>query len=250
MIVADVQVSAQFTPSRMERRRAVSIPTIILADSVKDPQAELWFAEPASFTAFPMDALLPEPDSPAADSLRSAVAPFLDSAPDELVRQQFIANVASGQQLLGVLREVGTVHCSIGLHRDDMGETGMSNGQPLLSFFTISWRDTAVAPRGVTAARAVTSRDGHTRVEFLELPCGPATLSETTLTPPAESGLPQQPLLQIHAHLPHPDCKRMAVLVVSTTVLARRAEYRGILQQIAETVSFENPLDSGTSEDR
>lgn len=222
--------------------------TIILDDSVKDPEAELWFAEPAGFTALPLDTLLPEPGSLAAENLRAVVAPFLDSAPNELVRQQFIANVASGQQLLGALREFGTVHCSIGLHRDDVDETGTSSGQPLFSYFTISWCDTAVAPRGVTAARAVTSADGHTGIEFLELPCGPATLSETTLTPPAESGLPQQPLLQIHAHLPHPDCKRMAVLTVSTTAVARRAEYRGILQQIAETVSFENPLDSGTSE--
>lgn len=218
----------------------------VLHNSVNDPQAELWFAELAGFTALPFEAFLSAPGSPAADSLRVAIAPFLDSAPNDLVRQQFIANVASGQQLLGALREIGTVHCSIGLHRDDVGETGASGNHPLLSFFTISWRDTAVAPRGVTAARAVTSTDGHTGIEFLELPCGPATISETTLKPSIESGLPQQPLIQIHAHLPHPDCKRLAVLTVSTTAVARRAEYRAILQQIAETVSFENPLDSGT----
>ncbi|MEH0418837.1 hypothetical protein [Streptomyces sp. B21-083] len=214
----------------------------VLHDSVNDPKAELWFAEPAGFTALPFEVFLSEPGSPAADDLHAAVAPFLDSAPDELLRQQFIANVASGQQLLGTLREFGTVHCSIGLHRDDVDETGANSSQPLLSFFTIAWRDTAVAPRGVTAARAVTSADGHTGIEFLELPCGPATLSESTLTPSAESGLQQQPLIQIHAHLPHPDCKRLAVLTVSTTAVARRAEYRGIIQQIAETVSFENPL--------
>ncbi|MDX3456962.1 hypothetical protein PV396_34280 [Streptomyces sp. ME02-8801-2C] len=225
-------------------------PAFVLHDSVNDPQAELWFAQPAGFTDLPFKVFLSEPGSPAADNLRAAVAPFLDSAPNELVRQQFIANVASGQQLLGALHEVGTVHCSIGLHRDDVDDAGANIGQPLLSFFTISWRDTAVSPRGVTAARAVTSAVGHTRIEFLELPCGPATLSESTLSPPAESGLSQQPLLQVHAHLPHPDCKRMAVLTVSTTAVARRAEYRGILQQIAETVSFENPLDFVTSEDR
>lgn len=225
-------------------------PAFVLHDSVNDPQAELWFAEPAGFTALPFEAFLSEPGSSAADNLRVAVAPILDSAPNELVRQQFIANVASGQQLLGTLREIGTVHCSVGLHRDDVDSRGVSTGQPLLSFFTISWRDTAVAPRGVTAARAVTTADGHTGVEFLELPCGPATLSETTLIPSVESGLPQQPLLQIHAHLPHPDCKRMAVAVLSTTAVARKAEFRAILQQIAETVSFENPLDSITSAER
>ncbi|MDQ1028866.1 hypothetical protein QF035_006448 [Streptomyces umbrinus] len=225
-------------------------PTFILHDSVKDPDAELWFFEPAGFTALPLDALLPEPGSPAADELRTVAAPFLDAAPNELVRQQFIAHFASGQQLLGALRVVGTVHCSIGVHRDDVGESSVSNGQPLLSFFTLSWRDTAMAPRGVTAARAVSAAEGHTHIEYLELPCGPATFSESVRTPSADSGLPQLPLLQVHAHLPHPDCKRLVVLTLSTTAVARRDQYRAILQQIAETVSFENPLEAGTSEAR
>ncbi|MEU9877251.1 hypothetical protein [Streptomyces phaeochromogenes] len=225
-------------------------PTFILHDSVKDPDAELWFFEPAGFTALPLDALLPEPGSPAADELRTVAAPFLDAAPNELVRQQFIAHFASGQQLLGALREVGTVHCSIGVHRDDVGEASASKGQPLLSFFTLSWRDTAMAPRGVTAARAVSAAEGHTHIEYLELPCGPATFSESVRTPSADSGLPQLPLLQVHAHLPHSDCKRLVVLTLSTTAVARRDQYRAILQQIAETVSFDNPLEAGTSEAR
>ena len=225
-------------------------PTFILHDSVKDPDAELWFFEPAGFTALPFDALLPAPGSPAADELRTVAAPFLEAAPNELVRQEFIAHFASGQQLLGALREVGTVHCSIGLHRDDVGGSSMSNGQPLLSFFTLSWRDTAVAPRGVTAARVVSAGEGHTHIDYLELPCGPATFSETVRTPSADSGLPPLPLLQVHAHLPHPDCKRLVVLTLSTTAVARRDQYRAILQQIAETVSFDNPLDAGSSEAR
>ncbi|MEU9899764.1 hypothetical protein ACIBCS_08450 [Streptomyces phaeochromogenes] len=221
-------------------------PTFILHDSVNDPDAELWFVEPAGFTALPLGALLPEPGSQAAEELRSAAAPLLAAAPDEMARQQFIAHFASGQQLLGTLREVGTVHCSIGMHRDDVKEPGTSDGQPLLSLFTLSWRDTVVAPRGVTAARAVTAGEGHVHVEYLELPCGPATISETVSTPSADSGLPQQPLLQVRAHLPHPDCKRLVVLVLSTTAVARREEYRAILHQLAETVSFDDPIGTGT----
>ncbi|AVH58461.1 MULTISPECIES: hypothetical protein [Streptomyces] len=225
----------------------MSAPTFLLDDSVNDPEAELWFAEPAGFTALPLDALLPEPGSPAADQLRTAVAPFLDAAADEMARQQFIAQFASAQQLMSALREVGTVHCSIGLHRDDVDESGASGGQPLLSFFTVSWRETAVAPRGVTAARAVTGTEGHTHTEYRELPCGPATFSETVRTPSADSGLPTAPLLQVYAYLPHPDCKRLALLTLSTTAMARRAEYRTILRQIADTVSFDNPLDADSS---
>lgn len=37
---------------------------------------------------------------------------------------------------------------------------------------------------------------------------------------------------------------------MNTTAVARRAEYRVILRQIVETVSFENPLEFGTSAER
>ncbi|MFE9686116.1 hypothetical protein [Streptomyces sp. NPDC006285] len=217
-------------------------PTFILHDSVEDAEAELWYLEPAGFTALPLDALLPEPGSQAADQLRIAVAPLLDAAPNETVRQQFIAHFASGQQLLGTLREAGTVHCSVGLHRDDVNESGLRNGPPLISFFTISWRDTAVAPRGVTAARAVSGAENHTRIEYLELPCGPAACSETVRVPSAATGLPQDPLVQIHGYIPHPDCKRLVVLTLSTTAVVHRGHYRAILRQIAESVSFDNPF--------
>lgn len=227
-------------------------PVFILDNSVEDPEAEVWFAEPSGFTAIPIAGLLPEPGSPAAEELRALVAPFLGSAPNEMAREQFVTQFALGQKLLGALREVGTVHCSIGVHRDDLDETGATNGRPLLSLFTLSWRDTGVAPRGVIAARAVAGGESRSNIEYLELPCGPATFSEIERLPATGSGLPQLPLLQIHAHLPHPDCKRLAVLTLSTTAVARREQYRAVLQQIAETVSFDNPLDAGvgTSETR
>lgn len=226
-------------------------PRFTVADSAKDPQADIWFAEPAAFTPLPLDFLLAAPDSPAADELRRAFAPFLEAAPDEATRQWFVAQVAEGQQMLATLSEIGTVHCSIGLHRDDIDDSGSGGkGQPLFSFLTLSWRDTAVASRAATAARAVASAEGHTHIECLELPCGPATFSETVRTPSADSGLPSQTLLQIHAYLPHLDCKRLVVLTLSTTAVARREEYRAILQQLAETVSFDNPLESGPSEVR
>ncbi|MFI6489333.1 hypothetical protein [Streptomyces sp. NPDC050564] len=221
-----------------------------VADSAKDPEAEIWFAEPTGFTALPMESLLAPPGSSAADELRIALAPLTDVAPDEAMRQQFVAQLAAGRQLLGALCEVGTAHCSIGLHRDDVDDTGSGGSQPLLSLFTLSWRDTTVAARAVIAARAVTGAEGHTRIEYAELPCGPATFSETLRTPVADRGLPQMPLLQIHAHLPNPDCRRLVVLTLSTTAVARREQYRAILQQIAETVSFDHPLEPGTSEAR
>ncbi|MFC8346440.1 hypothetical protein [Streptomyces sp. NPDC057280] len=221
----------------------MTAPAILLHESLNDPLAELWFAEPVGFTALPLDALLPAPDSAAVDGLRAATAPLLDSAPDDLARQQFIAHIATGQRMLAALRDVGMVHCAIGLHRDDVQEADVGGRLLLLSFFTISWCESNVAPRGVTAARAVTSAEGHTDVEFLELPCGPAALSERMVRPSDAAGLVPQSLLQIHAHVPHPDCRRLAVLTLSTTAVARRSEYRVILRQIAETVRFERPVE-------
>lgn len=215
---------------------------LIVDESVDDPHAELWFAEPAGFTPLPLDVLLAEPGTPRADALRTAAAPLLESAPSEQARQKLIALLASGQQMLGALREFGTVHCSVGLHRDDVQGPARGGAQPLLSLFTISWRGTAVAPRAATVARAAAESVDRSHVEYLELPTGPLTISEAVLCPAANSSVPQLPLLQIHAHLPHPDCKRLAVLTLSTTATARREEYRAILRQVVETVRFEKPL--------
>lgn len=219
----------------------MSSPTIVIDDSVGDARSELWFAEPPGFIALPLDALLADPGSPAAEGLRVAVAPLLDAAPGGPARQGFVAQLAQGQQMLAALCQFGTVHCSVGLHRDDIDASGAA--AHLLSFLTITWHSTSVAPRAVTAARAVTSASGgHTHVACVDLPSGPATLSETTVGPAPGSGLPQLPLLQVHAHLPHPDCKRMAVFTLSTTVPARRGEYRAILREVVETVRFADPL--------
>ncbi|KAB1977257.1 hypothetical protein [Streptomyces triticiradicis] len=225
-----------------------TVPHFTVADSAEDPDADIWFAEPAGFTAVPLDALLPPPGSPATDDLRAVLTPLLQAAPDEPTRQRFIAQLAQGQQLLGALREEGTVHCSIGLHRDDVGEDAVRDGRPLLSFFTVSWRATAVAPRAVTAARAVTGLDTQTRVEYIELPCGPVTFSENVLAPRAVGGLPRTPLIQFRAHLPHPDCKRLAVFTLSAAAVDRRDQYRAVLRQIATLATFDNPLRSASPE--
>ncbi|MEU8792545.1 hypothetical protein [Streptomyces sp. NPDC048643] len=223
-------------------------PTFTVADSAEDPDAEIWFAEPAGFTAVPLAALLPSPDSASAEELRSTLAPLLRAAPDEMARQQFIAQLAQGQQLLKGLSEAGIAHCSIGLHRDDVDETGPGEGRPLLSFLTVSWMPTAVSPRAVMAARAVSGPNGRTGIEYAELECGPATFSETLRTPRAGCGLPRVPLIQFHAHLPHPDCKRLAVCTLSTTAVARHEQYRAILRQVAATVCFESPLEQRSAE--
>ncbi|MGY4276252.1 hypothetical protein [Streptomyces sp. M18.1] len=221
---------------------AVQPAAILVHESVDDPHAELWFAEPPGFLPLPLDNLLAEPGTPGADALRTAAAPLLESAPTEMARQKFVALLASGQRMLGALREFGTVHCAVGLHRDDIRGPACGGAQPLLSLLTVSWRGTSPAPRAATVARVAAELVDHEHIEYVDLPTGPLTLSESVLRPAADSGLPQLPLLQIHARLPHPDCRRLAVLTLSTTATARRQEYRTILRQVVESVRFENPL--------
>ncbi|MFD3575089.1 hypothetical protein [Streptomyces sp. NPDC058644] len=222
----------------------MNTPGFVLDESVNDPDAHFWFAVPAGFTPIPVGALLNPPDSPEADTLRTAIQPLLKSAPNDVARQQFLAQLALVRQLLAALVEASTVHCSIGLHRDDVSGSngGEANGGFLSSLFTLSWRDIAPAAPAITAARAVAGAEGHANIEYLELPCGPASFSELVRTPNADSGLPQDPVLQVFAHLPHPDGKRLVVLTLGTTAVNRRAEYRSLIHQITENVSFEDPL--------
>ncbi|MFE7976412.1 hypothetical protein [Streptomyces shenzhenensis] len=101
--------------------------------------------------------------------------------------------------------------------------------------------DTSWAPRGVTAARAVTTAEGHGNVAYDELGCGPVAFSETLRTPTSHSGLPQLPLLQIYAHVPHPDGTSLVLLTLSTTATSHRDTYRTLLRRITERVAFEDP---------
>lgn len=213
-------------------------PRVVIDDSVSDPGTAIWFATPGGFTEIPIDVLLAPSDSPKAGRLRESIAPLVEAIPDGVMRQRFISQLASGQQLLRALVEVGTVHCSLGVHRDDTGDSGRT----LHSLFTVTWRDIAWSPRSASAARAVAAAEQHTHVEYLDLPSGPASMGESVRIPSPESGLPATQLLQLYAYLPHPDCRRMAVLMLSTTALEHRDEYRAILRQIAELTTFEHPL--------
>ncbi|MFJ8791204.1 hypothetical protein [Streptomyces sp. NPDC102462] len=217
----------------------MSTTPFIVDDSVRDPRAGMWFAAPASFVELPMQALLAAPGSDEADALFDALIPLVETIPAGVARQQFIGQIVGAQQLFLALNEAGAVHCFLGVHRDD-AEGG--DGRILVCTLTVSWRDIAWSPRAVSAARAVATAEGHTHVAYLELPCGPVSMSESIRPPADNPELPQEPLLQVYAHLPCPDGKRMAILVLSTTAVHRRERYRALLQGIAQLVSFENPL--------
>lgn len=221
--------------------KTTSAPRFVLHPSVHEPGEGIWFATPPGFTALPLDALLASPGSPEGERLGEALAPLLASAPDEVTRQRFTSQLAMAQGMFRSLGSEGVAHCSLGLHRDDIGAEKGNSGV-LLSLFTVTWVNTAWAPRGVAAARAVATAEGHTHVAYAELSCGPATFSETVRTATPESGLSRAPLLQLHAHLPHPDGTSLATLTLSTTAVVHREHYRTILRRIADLAGFEDPM--------
>ncbi|MFF0724646.1 hypothetical protein [Streptomyces sp. NPDC004134] len=209
--------------------------TYILSDSAAAPDRDAWFALPAGFTTLPLDVLTSPVGSPGASRLREVVDGVLAGVPDGIVREQVIGQLAGAQRMMLALREEGVVHCSLGLHRDDDGD-----GRLLTSFFTFRWQEISRAPRHLTAARAVAA--GHDRIEVLDLPCGPAALGEVGRTVAPDLGLGVERLLQVHAYLPHPDGSRLAVLTLTTPAPHRRAHYRAMLHDVAEHVSFDDPL--------
>lgn len=223
----------------------MTVPHFTIDDSARGPDVGIWFAVPAGFTELPLEALMAAPGSAEASRLHTAITPLVEAIPDGLARQKFIAQLAAGQQLALALRGVGTVHCSIGMHRDD---TEGGDGRTLLSLFTVAWQEIAWSPRALSAARAVATSEYHTHVEYLDLPCGPASMGETLRAPAVVSGVPQETLLQIHGYIPHPDCKRMAVLCLSTARVSHREQYRLMLREIASMVSFTDPFEDLTSE--
>ncbi|MGW1215329.1 hypothetical protein ACWD5F_37445 [Streptomyces sp. NPDC002499] len=215
------------------------LPNLVIHPSARTEGDGIWFLKPPGFVSLPLDSLSAEPASRKTEALREAMEPLLATAPDEPARQRFVADLLFAERLFATLRSDGTVHCSLGLHRND---TGDGDAGMVCSLFTVTWVNTAWAPRGVTAARAITAAEGHTHVEYAEMPCGPASFSESVRTPRVDSGFPQEPLLQLHAHLPHPDGTSLALLTLSTTATPHRDHFRRLLRQIAELVSFDDPF--------
>ncbi|MEU3517189.1 hypothetical protein ABZ770_18190 [Streptomyces sp. NPDC006654] len=188
-------------------------------DSAHSEDADVWFAMPPGFVSLPLEELA------------------TSRCPSAQVSSG-LADLGPVLRLARLLVEAGTVHCSLGLHADDVGDGG-----PLLSLFILAWRGTGWAPRSVLAARAAACAERAEHIETLDLPCGPAALVQSRLSAPPELGLaaPRE-LLQVTVHAPCPDGERIAILSLATTAVGQGRYYRALLTDIAVTVSFENPL--------
>ncbi|WP_431952873.1 hypothetical protein [Actinacidiphila sp. bgisy167] len=196
-------------------------------DSALRNDCAVWFALPPGFVEIPYDALLAEPDTERAVRLIEAIGALLELIPEER-HEAFVEELREARVISELLRAEGTVHCSMGVHE-------AADGSLVHSVFTIMWRQTPWMPPVLGAAKAATARDADV-VEYVDLPCGPAALTEGTL------GAESREVYQAAAHLAHPDGRHIAVLTLSTTATAERGHYRDILGAAARMVSFDNPL--------
>ncbi|KPI04209.1 hypothetical protein OK074_4736 [Actinobacteria bacterium OK074] len=223
----------------------MSAPPYVIDASAVNQDADIWFALPAGFLPLPLRELAEAENGPAEDvQLGAALGPVLETLPDPAVRQQLLTDLVPVMRLAQVLMEAGTIHCSLGLHADDEGDGGL-----LLSFFTLAWRACEWAPRSVLAARAAAGAADAEHIETIEPPAGPAALVQSRLTGPPEAGIAaQRQLLQATAYVPCPDGRRIAILTLATTAVDHVHNYRLLLRDIAETVTFDNPLPTASDD--
>ncbi|MEU0191614.1 hypothetical protein ABZ250_17360 [Streptomyces afghaniensis] len=214
----------------------MSSDTFVIDPSATMPDADIWFALPAGFVPVPLTELAAAEEAPSsAEGQRhspEALASMLTGSESSRQLQELLAPV---RRLAHVLAYSGVIHCSVGLHRDDEGD-----GSLLPSLFTLGWRETSWAPRGVMAARAAAGMADASHVEALDLPCGPATLVEIRTSPQVADA--PQALLQVVVYVPFPDARKLAILTLSTIAVHRSGLYRDLLRETARMVTFDNPL--------
>ncbi|MFD8223731.1 hypothetical protein ACFV16_06100 [Streptomyces massasporeus] len=214
----------------------MSSDSFVIDPSARILDADIWFALPAGFVPVPLTELVAAEEVRAGAEGRGhsheALATMLNRPGNS---EQLLGLLAPVRRLAQVLAYSGVIHCSVGMHRDDEGD-----GSLLLSLFTVGWRETVWAPRGVTAARAASATQDTSHMEALELPCGPASLVAIRTNPLGVD--PAQELLQAVVYVPFPDARKLAILTLSTTAVHRSVHYRDLLRELARMVTFENPL--------
>ncbi|MDQ1016583.1 hypothetical protein [Streptomyces afghaniensis] len=214
----------------------MSSDTFVIDPSARMPDADIWFALPAGFVPVPLTDLVAAEEAPtSAEGQRYSLEALAAMWTGPEHSRQLPELLAPVRRLAHVLAYSGVIHCSVGMHRDDEGD-----GSLLLSLFTLGWRETSWAPRGVMAGRAAAGMADASHVEALDLPCGPATLVESRTSPQVADET--QELLQVIVYVPFPDARKLAILTLSTVAVHRSGHYRDLLRETARMVTFDNPF--------
>lgn len=133
------------------------------------------------------------------------------------------------------MRREGVVSFAIGAHEGN-------DGAMLESVVMLARREIPWTPPKPAAARAATAGKNALPIAVVDLPCGPGAFTESLVELPHGGRLPAAFPYEATAYLPFPDGRNLAVLMLTTTAVGARENYRDIHRALAEMVSFDNPL--------
>lgn len=214
---------------------AAELPRLVIDDSARDPSSRIWYALPGGFMDVPLAALDPDPGSDAERHLEQTMGLVLDAAPAE-VRERYLVALRDVHAMARYMQSEGVLGCSIGMHLAD-------DGTSALSVFTVALKEIEWSPPKVTAVRAVALRESSENVGMLTLAGGhPASVADTFVPKFAAPGVPPQDLYQCNVYVPDPSGSQLAVLTLSTTAVSVRPHYRQMMEGVAYTVSFVDPM--------
>ncbi|WP_210582693.1 hypothetical protein [Streptomyces sp. GESEQ-4] len=210
-------------------------PRLLIDDSARDPSSKIWYALPGGYFDIPLDALDAEPGSEHEARLKYLMALVADCAP-EAERDRYAGTVQDVRHMVRYMRTEGIIGCSLGMHYAD-------DGSSAASVITVALKDIEWAPPKLTAVRAVSLRECPENVGLLTLPGGrPGSMSDTLVTTPAVTGMAAQELYQCNLYVPAPSGVQLAVLTLSTVAVNSRRHYRDLMESIAHTVTFQDPM--------
>jgi hypothetical protein len=211
------------------------LPRLVIEDSALDPTSQIWYALPGGFVDIPLAALAPEPGTEGEQRLEQAMALVLEATPGA-VRDRYLGALRDVHAMARYMQREGVIGCSMGMHLAD-------DGSGALSVFTVALRDIEWAPPKLTALRAVAERQSAQNIAALVLAGGhPASVADTVVPRFSAPGLPPQDLYQCNVYVPDPAGARLAILTLSTTAVGVRSHYRQMMEGIAYTVSFVDPM--------
>lgn len=219
----------------MTESTETDLPRLVIDDSARDPSSKLWYALPGGYFDIPLALLDADPGSAEGAYVEHIMGLVVDAAP-EAERDRYLGAMRDMRFMVRQMRTEGVFGCSLGMHHAD-------DGSSAVSVFTVALQDIEWAPPKVIALRAVSLRECPENVGVLSLPGRhPAAVSDTVARVPAAEGLPSQDLYQCNLYVPAPSGTQLAVLTLSSPAVGSRREYRDMMEGIAHTVSFQDPM--------
>lgn len=211
------------------------LPRLIIDESAKDRSSRIWYALPGSFIEIPLSAMDPAPGSTEEAYLSEAMGAVLEAAP-ESTRGTYAAALNDVRIMSRYMRREGIIACCLGMHADD-------DGSPSLAVFTVSLNAIEWTPAKITAARAIVDRHNIENIGFLTLPGGhPASVSDTVVSQFSAGGMDPEDIYQCNLYVPDPAGTQLATLTLTSTSVRSRRHYRDLMEGIAHTVAFQDPL--------